>query len=255
MAKRKQQQNIYNDYDRDQVLAYLKKQKAKKRKRRRRVIFVILVIGLIIAFFVSDYSRLQTITVSGNNRVSSEEIITASKIKLHQDYTFFKSMDAAENAIKKTSLIKDAKVTKDLFGHVKIKVVEADPIGQCTIDNILYVVDETGRVTKDEAGVLTTYVQRCPKLNGFDYDRFAAFAKEFAKIPAQVVNQISDINYAPENLDDKRCEFIMDDGKILYLRYDDMAVQLKGDNYALKMEEFPDYKYYDFVVKYVYVHN
>ena len=59
-------------------------------------------------------------------------------------------MDAAENAIKKTSLIKDAKVTKDLFGHVKIKVVEADPIGQCTIDNILYVVDETGRVTKDE---------------------------------------------------------------------------------------------------------
>ena len=34
-------------------------------------------------------------------------------------------MDAAENAIKKTSLIKDAKVTKDLFGHVKIKVVEA----------------------------------------------------------------------------------------------------------------------------------
>ena len=78
MAKRKQQQNIYNDYDRDQVLAYLKKQKAKKRKRRRRVIFVILVIGLIIAFFVSDYSRLQTITVSGNNRVSSEEIIILS---------------------------------------------------------------------------------------------------------------------------------------------------------------------------------
>ena len=29
------------------------------------------------------------------------------------------------------------------------------------------------------------------------------------QIPAQVVNQISDINYAPENLDDKRCEFIM----------------------------------------------
>ena len=93
-------------------------------------------------------------------------------------------MDAAENAIKKTSLIKDAKVTKDLFGHVKIKrSPKLIRIGQCTIDNILYVVDETGRVTKDEAGVLTTYVQRCPKLNGFDYDRFAAFAKEFAKFP------------------------------------------------------------------------
>lgn len=254
MAKRKQQ-TIYNDYDRDQVLAYLKKQKAKKRKRRRRVLFVILVIGLIIAFFISDFSRLQTITVSGNNRVSSEEIIVASKIKLHQDYTFFKNLDAAKDLIEKTSLIKEAKVTKDIFGHVKIKVVEADPIGQCIIDNVLYVVDETGRVTKDTAGTLIAYVQRCPKLNNFNFEQFSAFAKQFAKIPAQVINQISDINYAPENLDEKRCEFIMDDGKILYLRYDNMAEQLKGDNYALKMAEFPDYKYYDFVGKYVYVHN
>ena len=255
MAKKKQKQTIYNDYDRDQVLAYLKKQKAKKRKRRRRLFLIILVIGLIIAFFVSDYSRLQSITVSGNNRVSKEEIIAASKIKLHQDYTFFSSMNDVETAVEKASLIKEATVTKNIFGQVKIKVVEADPIGQCTIDNILYVIDETGRVTKDETGVLATYVQRCPKLNNFDYERFAAFAKEFAKIPTAVINQISDINYAPENLDETRCEFVMDDGKILYLRYDDMATQLKGDNYALKMEELPNFKYYDFTGKYVYGHN
>lgn len=255
MAKRKQTQTIYNDYDRDQVIAYLKKQKAKKRKRRRRLLFVVFVIGLVIAFFVSDYSRLQSITVSGNNRVSSEEIITASKIKLHQDYTFFTSMDSVEKLVKKTSLIKDVKVTKNLFGQVKIKVVEADPIGQCTIDNILYVIDETGRVTKDENGTLSSYVQRCPKLNNFDYDHFTAFAKQFAKIPTQVINQISDINYTPSNTDETHCEFVMDDGKILYVRYDQMAEQLKGDNYSFIIEKFPDYKYYDLLGKYVYPSN
>lgn len=255
MAKRKKQQTIYNDYDQNQVRATLKKQKAKRRKKRRRIVFVFLIIGLIIAFFVSDLSRLKSITVIGNNRVSSEEIIKASKIKLHQDYTFFKDLDSTEELIAETSLIKEAKVTKNLFGHVKIKVVEADPIGQANIDNVLYVVDETGRVIKDETGALAMYVQRCPKINGFNYDNFVAFAKEFAKIPTQVVNQVSDINYAPERLDEQRCEFVMDDGKILYLRYDDMAVQLKGNNYSLKMSEFPDYKYYDFVGKYVYVHN
>ena len=45
---------------------------------------------------------------------------------------------------------------------------------------------------------------------------------------------------------------VMDDGKILYLRYDQMADQLKGNYYALLMEKYPDDKYYDFLGKYVY---
>lgn len=216
---------------------------------------VILMVILIVAFFISDYSRLQTISVSGNNRVSDEEITMASKIELHKDFTFFTRLDKAEKLISKTSLVKEAKVTKDLFGNVKIKVVESEPIGQATINNILYVIDETGRVSEDKYDRLVSYVQRCPKLNGFDLNRFKAFAREFAKLPVQVVNQISDINYTPEKLDETRCEFIMDDGKVLYLRYEDMAKQLQGNNYAIKMAEFPDYKYYDFVGKYVYVHN
>ena len=78
------------------------------------------------------------------------------------------------------------------------------------------------------------------------------FAKEYAKIPYSVISQISSINYAPQNADETRCEFIMDDGKILYLRYDQMADQLKGNYYALLMEKYPDDKYYDFLGKYVY---
>ena len=61
--------------------------------------------------------------------------------------------------------------------------------------------------------------------------------------------------YAPENLVDTRCEFIMDDGKILYVLYDDMASQLADDNYSLIMERFPNQKYYDFCGKYVYAYN
>lgn len=248
----RKQQTIYNDYDRNQVKAILKKRKAKRRKRRLKILLIILIIILIIAFFMSDYSRLKSITVSGNNRVERQEIIDAAKINLHQDYTFFTNTDEIISRIKEVPLVKNARVSKNLFGDITIKIVEADPIAQCTIDNVLYVVDETGRIIKDEAGKYVSYVQRCPRLNNFDYEHLEEFSKEFIKLPSQVINQISDINYAPLSADETRCEFIMDDAKILYLRYDDMAEQLKGNNYASLMEKYPDDKYYDFLGKYVY---
>mgnify|MGYP005796592739 FL=1 len=89
-------------------------------------------------------------------------------------------------------------------------------------------------------------------MNNFNEKVLKEFAKEYAKIPYSVISQISSINYAPQNADETRCEFIMDDGKILYLRYDQMADQLKGNYYALLMEKYPDDKYYDFLGKYVY---
>lgn len=248
----KKQQTVYNDYDRDQVKAILKKRKAKRRKKRIRILCVFLLIFLIGAFFVSDYSRLKSITVSGNNRVERQEIVQAANIKLRQDYTFFTSTETIVTRVKEVPLIKDVRVTKNLLGDVFIKVVEADPIAQSRIENTTYIIDETGRITKDEEGRLSSYAQRCPQLNNFDYERLKAFSKEFAKIPPQVINQVSDINYAPLDADETRCEFIMDDGKILYLRYDDMASQLKGNYYALLMEKYPDDKYYDFLGKYVY---
>lgn len=254
MAKQKQR-IIYNNYDHEQVKAYYRKKQEKKKKRKRRILALGLIVVLIVAFFISDFSKIQTITVTGNEKVSTEEIIAASKIKVHEDFTFFADLNEAKEAIEDTSLIKSATVSKNLFGHVTIKVVEADPIGQATINGVLHVISQTGRVIKDETGSLVNFVQRCPQISGFDEKRFEEFSSEFAKLPTQVINQISDVRYAPENLVDTRCEFIMDDGKILYVLYDDMASQLANDNYSLIMERFPNQKYYDFCGKYVYAYN
>lgn len=254
MAK-EQQKIIYNYYDQEQVKAYNRQIKAKKRRRRRIALAIIILIVLIVGFFISDYSRLQTITVTGNEKVTTEEIIAASNIQLHHDFTFFTSLDSAKEAIENTSLIKSATVSKDLFGNVTISVEEAEPIGQATIDGFLYVICQTGRVVQDTTGNLSNFVQRCPVISGFDLDHFKAFASEFASLPTQVINQISEVHYAPENVVDTRCEFIMDDSKVLYVLYDDMATQLANNNYSTIMEQFPDQKYYDFCGKYVYAYN
>ena len=138
MAKQKQR-IIYNNYDHEQVKAYYRKKQEKKKKRKRRILALGLIVVLIVAFFISDFSKIQTITVTGNEKVSTEEIIAASKIKVHEDFTFFADLSEAKEAIEDTSLIKSATVSKNLFGDVTIKVVEADPIGQATINGVLHV--------------------------------------------------------------------------------------------------------------------
>ncbi|MFQ6794040.1 MAG: cell division protein FtsQ/DivIB [Thomasclavelia sp.] len=253
--KKKQQKVIYNYYDQEQVKSYLKKKKAKRRKRKRILVMIVIVIILIIAFFISDYSRLQSIKVIGNEKVTTEEIIAASNIELHRDFTFFTDLSEAEKAIEKTSLIKDATVTKDLFGKVTIRVDECEPIGQANINGILYVVSQTGRVIKNESGSLAGFVQRCPLISNFDEAHFKALAKQFAKLPTQVINQVSEVKYAPEGVVETRVELLMDDGKVLYALYDDMAKQLADNNYSAIMEKFPDQKYYDLCGKYVYAYN
>ena len=72
MAKQKQR-IIYNNYDHEQVKAYYRKKQEKKKKRKRRILALGLIVVLIVAFFISDFSKIQTITVTGNEKVSTED--------------------------------------------------------------------------------------------------------------------------------------------------------------------------------------
>lgn len=245
-------QYVYNEHDQNQVREILRKRKEKRRRKRRRICMLILVLVFIVAFFVSDYSKIQTITISGNVRLTSEEITNAMSVKVHRSITLFTSTKTIEKQLKKVSLVKEAEVSKDLVGNINIKITETKPIAYQINELQLWLIDEKGNATIQDNQEYLSYVQRCPKLSGFDEERFKSFAKEYYQIPSQVQNQISDIKYSPLPADETRCEFIMDDGKILYLRIEDMAKQLAGDRYASIIKDFPDEKYYDFMGKYCY---
>lgn len=242
---------VYNEHDQNQVREILKNRKLKRRKRRRKILLVILVVLFIVLFFTSDVSKIQSVTVKGNSRVATEEIMKVTPVKVHKTIHFFISMNSIEKKIESLPAIKNATATKDFFGNITITVEESKPIAYQIVDTKVFILDEKGKVVSNEVTANEEY-QKCPRLTGFDEDRIKEFAKEYAKIPSQVQNQISDIKYAPLSLDELRCEFLMDDGKILYLRIDDMAAQLSGDRYDTLMHDFPNDKYYDFVGKYCY---
>lgn len=246
-----------NDFSREQVdnaykRRYYNEYKISKKKKKLKILLYILVVILIAAFFASDFSRIQSISVSGNNWVDKQKIIDASGVKVAKNFTFFTDKGEIVDKVEKLPLIDKVTVTKSLFGNISIKVVETDIVARCTLDNVLYLIDEKGRIVSDEEGKLWNYALRTPVLNNFDKLHLEEFAKEYIKLPDAFIGQVSNINYSPQSADEKRCEFVMDDEKILYLRYDQMVNQLKENYYAVLMEKYPDDKYYDFLGKYVY---
>ena len=251
----KNQGYIYNEHDENQVQEILKKRKLKKRKKRRRRIAVAIVILLIIGFFVSDFSKIQSIEVSGNQLVNSDDVINELSVKTKKSFTLFTSSSSVEDEVEKMNFVDKAKVSKSLFGNIKITITETQPIAYGIIDNVLYIVDNKGDVQEDKDQQWLSYVQRCSKMNNFDKDSLKQFAKHFAAISSVVQNKVSDINFAPIDNDKDRCEFLLDDDKVFYVRYNEMEDQLTSDNYARIMSERPNFKYYDFLGLHVYTSN
>lgn len=255
LKKKKKSNYLYNEHDENQVLTMRKKIKKKKKKRRQRFVAAVIVLILMICFFVSDLSKVKSIEVSGCQRLEESDIIDNISIKSQSTFFFNVSTSDLEKEIEKMVFVQDAKVSKSLFGDIKITIKENEPATYCYIDNQLYVADEKGHIQKDSEQKWLSYVQRTPQSMNFDLDNFKKFVKEYVKLPSVVQNQISSLIFEPDEKDPTKCRFELDDGKIFYVRIENMAEQLTSQNYYLVIQRFPDYKYYDFLGKNVYVYN
>ena len=253
--KKKRADYLYNEHDENQVLTMRNKLKKKKKKRRQRFVFIVVAFVLIICFFVSDLSKVKSIHVEGCQRLEDSYIIDHISVKSHSTFFFSVDNDDLEKEIEKMVFVKKANVSKSLFGDIKIIIQEDEPVTYCYIDNKLYIVDQKGNTQEDSEQKWLSYVQRTPQSMNFDLDNFKKFVKEYVKIPSDVQNQISSLIFEPDEKDQTKCKFELDDGKIFYVRIENMAKQLTSSNYYLVMQKFPNYKYYDFLGKNVYVYN
>lgn len=246
---------MYNEHDVNQVKNMQKKIKKKKQKRRRCFVLVVLLIIAGIVFMTGSASKVKKISVSGCHLTNQDDIIKNISIKTKKTYFFSVDCGQVENEIEQMLFVKKATVKKDLLGNVKISVQENNAMLYGYIDNVLYLVDEDGVVEKDEKQEKLSYVQRYPQAMSFDEGHLKQFVKEYKKLPSVIKNQISSIVFEPNDKDQTKCKLELDDGKIFYVRIEDMARQLTSTNYYLVIQKYPENKYYDFLGKNVYVYN
>lgn len=108
-----------------------KKKKVKKisknKKRRLKIIkwtsLLILIIGAITLFLLSDLFNIKQIKVLNNNKILSEEIIALSGIKLNENMFKFLGFKAEEQ-IKQNPYIEEAKIHRKIDGTIEINVKE-----------------------------------------------------------------------------------------------------------------------------------
>lgn len=253
MSRRQDDYYYYNEHDENQVEKILKSKKKKKLKRRFKILLILMLLVMISAYFLSDYSKVSSIQIVGNEEIQTQVILDAISIDKQTVY-WFVNTSHVEDEIKALPLIKKVNVSKDWFGHVKIEIEEAQKVAYCIIDKTTYVIDELGNVIETDDQKVIQSLQACPRLMEFkDVDFLKTFAKEYVKIPELIKNQTSDIIYAPLKADEDRMKFIMINGKVLYLRVSQMAENLKRFDYEAYMAAYSDRCEFSFEGDHVYM--
>ncbi len=248
-----QKQYYYNEHDENQVEKLRKDKRKRKLKRKIKILLVLLIFVMIGAYFVSDVSRVRQIVVTGQQELSQEDILNG--ISVHKgDVTLLVNTSQVEKEVGAMAFVKKVKVTKSLVGTVRIEIEEAQKVAYSVIDQKTYVIDELGNVSETDDKDLIASLQSTPQITKFtDLDLLKQFAKEYVNIPEIVKSQTSDIIYDPKKADETRLKFIMDDGKILYLRIEDMVNQLNIYNYEANKEVYKNKCIFSFEGNNVYM--
>jgi len=118
-----------------------KKKMSKKKKRRLKIFkwtsIIVLLLGAIIMFLLSDLFNIKEIKVIDNNKITQEEIISLSKIKTNENMFKFLKLKAIEN-IKTNPYIEDVKIHRKLNGTIEIIVIERTPTYMLNIEEEQY---------------------------------------------------------------------------------------------------------------------
>lgn len=186
----------------------MKKQKKKRRLRVGRLFLLLLFISVIsFALFNIKDVKVRSIIIKGNNILTDQEIIEMSGL---QDYpSFFTTLSySVKKRILKSKYVGDVKVTKGILSF-KISITE---------EKVLYIDYKNGNKVTGKGEIKDKKLVCAPYLtNDVPNDKKEFFLKAMNKINDDILCQMSEIRYDPNEIDDDRYYVYMDDGNSVYL--------------------------------------
>lgn len=181
----------------------------KKRKIKFKVLFIF--IGLLCLSWIiimGIFSRpITNIYISGNKVLTDQEIIDIAKLSNHPS-TLKNPSILIKRRLKNNNFIYDAKVKKRLFTKVYIEVKENVPLFYDSTSNKTILFDKTVVDQNLDCAVLINYVPDTI------YD---IFISKMSELNEEVLSRISEIKYDPNDVDNERFLFMMNDGNYVYV--------------------------------------
>jgi cell division protein FtsQ len=202
----------------------------RKKKANRRLIFLLslfLLMILSVIYFQSPLSHVKTIKVNGNELVSSETILSESKLKPGMNVWGVNKNETAER-LTKLPEIKSAKVKLSFPNSFVIEVNELGKKAYLLKDNKFLIILENGKVLNK--GTESIPVD-APLLRGFKEDKtLKRMISELGELPKEVQHLISEINLVPKKTDQYHLTLFMNDG---------YEVSATIRTFSEKMEHYP----------------
>ncbi len=186
------------------------KKKGKKRKLNKKRFFIVLIVFLLLVLFIYKLfnTNIKNIVIKGNDFLTDQEIIDIAGLKDYPNSINNLSFNIKDKLEKNTYILK-AKVTKKNFiSKVYIEVKENYPLFFYQVEDktVLYNGDKV--VNKF---TIPTVINQIPNTI---YDEFL---KNMESVDKDILNRMSEIEYAPNDVDEERFFILMNDGNYVYL--------------------------------------
>lgn len=186
-----------------------KKIQKKKRKIRYGRIFLVLLILILIIYLLFHIFKfpIKNIYISNNYLFSDQEIIDMAGIRDYPSIFSISNYKIRKN-LEKNIYINKAIIKKKNLKEIYIKVEENYPL--------FYDSNKNKMILKNKKEV--DEQKNCPVLINYITDTlYDDFINSMLKIDYDVINRISEIKYDPNDVDEERFLFTMDDGNYVYL--------------------------------------
>ena len=189
---------------------------AKKIKKKTKIkfipILILILLLVVVSFLVSFFMnvKIKNIYIYNNNLLSDQEIIELAEIDNYPSFIKISTKKIIEQ-LKNNQYIKEVKVKKTLIATISITIEEYIPLFEYSSTGKL-VADFNVELDKDDK------IIGVPVLNNYVPDTiYKTFIDEMKKVDFKIRNQISNIEYSPNDYDKKRFLLYMNDGNKVYL--------------------------------------
>jgi len=205
----------------------------KKVKKRIKIkmlpVIIVLIIALVcyLGYSIMVDLPIKNIYIIGNNILSDREIIEIAGI---EDYPSFMKTSKKDiiTKLEKISYIKEVKIEKKFYNKIYIYITENKVLALYNNKIILennMIIDNTYNITT--IPILTSDITNIKD----------KFIEKFSLINNDILLKISEINYAPNDVDNERFSLKMNDGNLVYVTLSKINKINKYNSIYSKMEE------------------
>ncbi len=181
--------------------------------KRLSIILSLLALAIFITlYFISPFSKVGKIIVSGVEKSDATEIVNSSQLKVGSSLweQYFNKADSTKQIVKKNPRVKEAKINLKNLNTLQIKVAEFDTIGYVQKGKKKYEVLSNGKFLP-----LTTQEinKDLPLLINFEEgENLTEFINAYEQMDTSIKNKIENIESLATKTNPFRIKFKMKDG-------------------------------------------